>query len=112
MYGVMWYVFPCILVSRYKIKMTINQIIRKLDINQEVFKNLLIQKTREEYLWRPQPEKWCLLEIVCHLFDEEREDFKTRVKLTLENPLKELLGFNPVEWILRVIIYLKIMSKR
>lgn len=27
----------------------------------------------------PAPEKWCLLEIVFHLYDEEREEFRARV---------------------------------
>ena len=80
--------------------MAINQIIKQLDSNQEVFKNLLINKTKEEYLWRPQPKKWCLIEIVCHLIDEECEDFRTRVKCVLENPLKELPKIDPEGWVL------------
>ena len=36
--------------------------------------------------WKPQPEHWSILEILCHLADEEVEDFRQRVQLTLESP--------------------------
>ena len=61
-------------------------IILQLAVNRDVFKPLLSGKTDGEYLWRPEPGKWTLLEIVCHLLDEEREDFRARVKHTLEHP--------------------------
>lgn len=80
--------------------MTIKEIIEKLEINKHVFESLLIHKTEQEYLWRPQPEKWNLLEIVCHLLDEEREDFRTRVRFVLENPLNKWPSINPEGWVL------------
>ena len=79
--------------------MFIKEIIRQLENNQHVFKSLLIDKDEAHYLWRPEPEKWNLLEIVCHLLDEEREDFRARVKHTLENPGKALVPINPVGWV-------------
>jgi hypothetical protein len=36
--------------------------------------------------WKPAPEHWSILEICCHLLDEERDDFPARLKLTLANP--------------------------
>ncbi|WP_100610297.1 DinB family protein [Confluentibacter lentus] len=80
--------------------MTILQIINQLEINKEIFKGLLSSKSKDEYLWRPEPKKWCILEIVCHLFDEERDDFRARVKHTLETPLVEMPSINPEDWVL------------
>ena len=74
-------------------------IIHKLAANQIVFKQLLARKTVDEYLWRPAPEKWNLLEIVCHLLDEEREDFRARVKHTLETPSAAMKPINPAGWV-------------
>lgn len=51
-------------------------------------------------MWRSSPGKWCLLEIVCHLFDEECEDFRVRVKHTLEKPSEPLTPFDPVAWVI------------
>ena len=79
--------------------MSIKEIIQQLETNQQVFKNLLMTKNEEQYLWRPKPEKWNLLEIICHLLDEERDDFKARVKHTLETPLKDLVPIDPQGWV-------------
>jgi hypothetical protein len=40
----------------------------------------------EDARWRPGPEHWSVLEIACHLCDEEREDFGFRVRSTIETP--------------------------
>ena len=40
-----------------------------------------------------------MLEIVCHLYDEEREDFRARVKHTLETPNKEMPKIHPQGWV-------------
>ncbi|MBT8185179.1 MAG: DinB family protein [Eudoraea sp.] len=55
--------------------------------------------TQAEYLWRPGPDKWCLLELICHLYDEEREDFRARTKHTLETPAKQMPPIDPLGWV-------------
>ncbi|NNJ82171.1 MAG: DinB family protein [Flavobacteriaceae bacterium] len=75
------------------------KIIRELSRNRNVFKELLTGLKQEEYLWKSQPEKWCLLEVICHLHDEEREDFRTRTRLVLENPETPLPPIYPVGWV-------------
>ena len=67
--------------------------------NEGVFQKLLAGKSPETYHWRPAPEKWSLLEIVCHLYDEEREDFRARVRHVLETPELPLPRFNPIAWV-------------
>ncbi|MBC3758165.1 DinB family protein [Hyunsoonleella sp. SJ7] len=79
--------------------MAIRKIIIQLENNRNVFKNLLKEIPEPQYLWRPKPEKWCLLEIVCHLLDEEIYDFRTRVIHALENPEKELVPIDPEGWV-------------
>ena len=49
-----------------------SKIIDKLHDNLDVFSHMLSNKSEENYLWKPEPDKWCLLEIVCHLYDEEK----------------------------------------
>ena len=74
-------------------------ITNKLDSNRQEFQQTVSGLTKEEYLWKPLPEKWCLLEVVCHLHDEEREDFGARLKHVLTNPEKPLPPANPVAWV-------------
>ncbi len=76
-----------------------SRIIEKLRHNQVVFEHLFSINTKEEYLWKPEPEKWCVLEIVCHLIDEEKEDFRTRIASVLSDPHKPLPMFNPLDWV-------------
>jgi DinB superfamily len=44
---------------------------------------------------RPPSGAWSILEIVCHLGDEEVEDFRARLRLTLEDPTKEWPAIDP-----------------
>ena len=37
----------------------------------------------DEARWRPLPDAWSALEVVNHLLDEERDDFRTRLDITL-----------------------------
>lgn len=75
------------------------KIIQELNRNQQVFKALLSDTSKEACLWKPKPEKWCLLEIVCHLYDEEYEDFRARTRHTLETPDKPAPPIDPEAWV-------------
>jgi hypothetical protein len=74
-------------------------IIKELNRNVDVFRDLLSGIKGDFIFWKQNPEKWCLLEIICHLFDEEREDFRARVKHILENPKLPMNPINPVDWV-------------
>jgi hypothetical protein len=74
-------------------------IINELSKNRNVFKELLSGLTAEMYFWKPSPVKWCLLEIVCHLYDIEREDFRARTKHVLETPAAPLPPIDPPGWV-------------
>lgn len=80
-------------------KYTTEVIINGLSRNKDILKDLLFDLKEEIYLWKPYPEKWCLLEIVCHLYDEEREDFRARTKHVLETPTETLTPIDPQGWV-------------
>jgi DinB superfamily len=77
------------------------EIAKELDRNKRVFEQLLQNTAADQYLWRPQPEKWSLLEIICHLYDEEREDFRARVMHVLETPHMPMPPIDPMGWVAR-----------
>lgn len=52
----------------------------------------------EDARWKPPSQNWSILEITCHLLDEEREDFRKRVQLTLDNVAQEWPSINPELW--------------
>ena len=71
----------------------------ELKRNKAVFKDILDGIEKDIYEWKPAPGKWSILEILGHLYDEEREDFRARVKHTLENPELPLSPIDPVGWV-------------
>lgn len=79
--------------------MNYSAIIHGLSVNRNVFKEMLSGLPAEMYRWKPVPEKWCLLEIICHLHDEEREDFKARIRHVLETPQEALPPIDPQGWV-------------
>jgi hypothetical protein len=48
--------------------------------------------------WKPESGAWSILEIVCHLADEEESDFRVRLRSTLEDPSKHWPGIDPEGW--------------
>lgn len=74
-------------------------IIEELARNKEIFKNQLTYVSASRGAWRPNKGHWSLIEVVCHLHDEEREDFRTRVKHVLETPELALPPIDPVGWV-------------
>ena len=72
--------------------------IQKLASNRLVFQSLLENTSEEEYLFKSNESEWCLLEVVCHLLDEEIEDFRERVKHVLTVPDRPLRPISPEEW--------------
>ena len=75
------------------------ELIHLLAANKAVFKALLHDVPPPLITWKPGPGDWCLLEIVCHLYDEEREDFRARVKSTLNDPTQPWPTADPQTWV-------------
>ena len=77
-------------------------LIEELQKNARIFESFFIPTPEaDDFIrWKPFPEKWCLLEILCHLIDEEKEDFRTRVKFALENTPGQPPAIDPTGWVL------------
>lgn len=74
-------------------------ITNQLKNNKLTFQGLLEGIKPEMIHWRQAKDKWNLLDIVCHLYDEERDDFKFRVKWLLDRPGETPPPFNPLDWV-------------
>ena len=79
--------------------MTHSFTIHQLSLNKNTFHSLFIGIEKTQYIWKPSREKWSLLEALCHLYDEEREDFRARVKHTLETPALPFPKIDPPGWV-------------
>ena len=79
--------------------MNLNFFIDRLSKNREVFAGLVGNISLEQARWKPSTDKWSMLEVVNHLYDEEREDFRQRVELTLGDPTLAWPPIDPRAWV-------------
>jgi len=49
--------------------------------------------------WAPTPDSWSILEVLNHLYDEEREDFRVRLDYILHHPGEPWPPINPQGWV-------------
>ena len=66
--------------------MNLDFYIARLAANVRVFEGLAGGVGAEQARWKPAPERWSILEVLNHLYDEEREDFRQRLDFTLHRP--------------------------
>lgn len=79
--------------------MTIEEIIESLSHTGATITSLFAGISGEQATWKPTPGKWSLLEILNHLCDEERDDFRRRTELTLEDPTRDWPPIDPAGWV-------------
>ena len=79
--------------------MDLNYFVQRFSQNRDVFQSLLRGVSTEQAVWKPAPDKWSMLEVVNHLYDEEREDFRQRLELTLRDPAEEWPRIDPQGWV-------------
>jgi hypothetical protein len=65
----------------------------------DIIRTLVADMTLEEARARPGPESWSALEVMCHLCDEEREDFRQRLDLILHQPDAPFPPIDPQGWV-------------
>ena len=79
--------------------MNLDFYVERMSANRDVFASMLRGVSDEQARWRPAPEKWSLVEVVNHLHDEEREDFRTRLDIALHRPADSWPPIDPVGWV-------------
>jgi hypothetical protein len=79
--------------------MDLEYFIERLSTNREVIQGLVKHMSLEQARWKPRPDKWSILEVVNHLRDEEREDFRQRLNLVLVNPKQPWPRIDPPDWV-------------
>jgi hypothetical protein len=65
---------------------TIEEIIRTLTSNAEAIRALAQTISNEQAQWKPNPETWSMKEVMEHLYNEERIDFRKHLKEMLSDP--------------------------
>ncbi len=55
--------------------------------------------TKEQARWKPNPESWSILEVINHMIDVEREDFRVLLDLALNRPNDSRPKISPKVWV-------------
>jgi hypothetical protein len=64
-----------------------------------IIKSLATGVSQEEARIKPDAESWSVLEVVCHLCDEEVEDFRVHLDLILNRPADPWTEIDPQGWV-------------
>jgi hypothetical protein len=75
------------------------RIIEGLSHNAVIFRELMSGISEEQARWKPAPDRWSLLEVINHLHDIEREDFRTHLDIVLHHPKRPWPSINIMEWL-------------
>jgi hypothetical protein len=77
----------------------LDEVCSRLEANGAVIGSLYDGLAVGQLSWRPAPDKWSFLEVLCHLHDEEVDDFRARVESTLQHPEKPWPAIDPEGWV-------------
>src|SRR5215211_6936704 len=79
--------------------MEFSTLYQELQHSTEMIRALLSGVTPQEARLKPSAESWSILEVVCHLYDEEREDFREHLDFILHRQNEEWHKIDPVRWV-------------
>lgn len=82
------------------IKMDHSIFIHALANSKEAISASIIGITQEAAQWKPGEMKWSVLEIINHLWDEERLDFRHRLRTIFEGDTSDWAGIDPLSWVI------------
>jgi hypothetical protein len=80
--------------------MDLNYFVTGLSHTAEMIQSAVQNVTEDQARWKPSPDQWSILEVVNHLLDEEKEDFRKRLDLTLHQPGTPWPDNDPEGWVL------------
>ncbi len=80
--------------------MEFNSLYQELTNNTEMIRALLAGISQEEAQVKPSADSWSILEVVCHLYDEEREDFREHLDFILHRQSEEWHVIDPQGWVM------------
>jgi hypothetical protein len=79
--------------------MNVEQAIQQLRENSEIIRAMVHDIADEAARWRPEAESWSVLEVINHLHDEEREDFREHLDWILYRADEPWASIDPQGWV-------------
>lgn len=79
--------------------MKFTELYQEMVNSTEIIRALTANISQEDAQVKPSPETWSILEVVCHLYDEEREDFREHLDFILHRQSEEWHKIDPQDWV-------------
>ncbi len=79
--------------------MDLSYCLHELSVNALAIQQLVAGMDATQARWKPAPGAWSALEVVNHLADEEREDFRARIQHVLSGSDEPAPPINPQGWV-------------
>lgn len=79
--------------------LTLDLALTQLTASAQSIVALVQSASPDQARWKPTPEAWSILEVINHLCDEEREDFRQRVDYCLHRPTQAWPPIDPQGWV-------------
>jgi len=79
--------------------MEFSTLYQELQNSTEMIRALLSGITQAEAQVKPGPDSWSILEVVCHLYDIEREDFREHLDFILHRQDEQYHVIDPQRWV-------------
>lgn len=78
----------------------LDQLMQKMAHTAESIAGLVQDVAESQARWKPDAQSWSILEVINHLYDEEREDFRLRLDFVLHQPSQPWPEIDPQGWVL------------
>lgn len=79
--------------------MYLDQFLAQMATNAETISQLTVGVGEEQAHWKPDPDSWSVLEVINHLYDEERFDFRVRLDHILNPSQDAPPAIDPQGWV-------------
>ena len=79
--------------------MDIESLVLQMKNSAASVQSFTVDVSDEQARWKPDAESWSILEVINHLYDEEREDFRVHLDFILHRPQEKWPPIDPVGWV-------------
>ena len=80
--------------------MNFHYCLNQLSVNAVVIQQLINAVDDEQAHWKPSAQDWSILEVINHLIDEEREDFRARLQHLFSGSVQPWPPIAPQDWVI------------
>jgi hypothetical protein len=86
-------------ITLQEVKMNLEEYTAQLGLQAAAIRSLAEGITDEQARWKPDSDSWSILEVINHLYDEERLDFRVRLDYILYRPGETWPPIDPQGWV-------------